>query len=378
MPLEETTQIAAPETPAVTTEAAPPAEVAKVETPPDDGGLAAALKEAQERLSASAKRGQKAEPSTAPKTDAKTEEKPAEGDKPAEAKTDEKKPEDKPAPTPEEELAKFVAEQRRASAEKAAARREKEEAKREREELARQREAMQKGQSASQEQLERLQRFEALKETDPAAAVELLMGRDQLGELVYPLLSRIKEQGEDGTGIPESDRQRSVEEQIAEGIRRHDEELQRAAAEQQRQQEAQAEAQRNQRREAYFSELQQLYRANRDKFPYLMVDPVDVPEVESLIQTTYQQTGKVLEAEAVLSHFNKQREDKAIKLAEVRAKLNPTKSTSTPLAKLPTTPKAKVDSGAAPVKAGGELANLSPKEQIARRIEMLNQLGKAG
>jgi hypothetical protein len=366
MPLEETTQPATETAPAA--EQTPQVE-AQVEESKVDPDLAAAVKEAQEAIKArvakaSSKPASKDEPKPDDKAEAKTEEK---KDEPP--KAEEKKPEEQVG-SPEEELAKWVQQQRAASQERAQARRE-------RDELAKQREAFQKEQESLKSQRELISKFESLKTTDPAAAVELLMGKESThGDLVYRLLDRLKQQGDDGTGTPETDRERLIEEKIQEGIQRHEQE--RLAAEQARkQQEEQQRAQQNQeRKEAYFSGLQQFYRDNREKFPYLMVDPVDVPEVEALIQSTYAQTGKILEAPDVLAHFNKVREDKAIKLGEVRQKLNPPAVTPTTFGKLPTTPRAKVDSEAKPAKAGGDLSSLPLKEQIARRIQMLNEMGR--
>lgn len=179
--------------------------------------------------------------------------------------------------TPEEALAKYVRETRRLQEEKKALAAEKAAAK------ARQEEAQKRWEKyASAEEL--------LGKGDRLGAARLLLGEKTVNEeLFYDLVDALKEP------------QQLTPEQIAE---KHTlavlaRERETAEAERKAQQEAViSEAERN-----YTEALAGAYRANKDKFPILRLQPVQVAEALEHVKNTYRATGAAPEPGEVLAHF---------------------------------------------------------------------------
>jgi hypothetical protein len=122
------------------------------------------------------------------------------------------------------------------------------------------------------------------------------------------------------------DEPKSVEQQIQDAIKQAmaDEKAVQEAARLAAEKEAQAkDAEASKRgKEAYFTGLQEEYKARAADYPFLTAEAVDRPEIDAWMQQEYNRTLKIPTPQQVLDHFEEVQKARAARLAAPWQRLN--------------------------------------------------------
>lgn len=296
--------------------------------------------------------------------------KPAEGEQPAAATTEtatEAKPVEETADKVSDNIARYLRQER-------LARQDRQAAKAEREALAAERVKLEAERAERSKEAD----LRALAKTNPVAATKALLGDDTLrGNFVIELLNQLAAE-ESGQPVQLTDAQReaAIVEKAKAAIRAEQEAAaakEREAAEVKRQQQV---ADNARGKEAFFTGLATQFKAERDKYPFLAAEPVDVPVIDRWLESEFNRTGKVATPAEIFTHFESLQEARAQRLAGVLGKKNGV-TTAQPAAPVKTNaaaaPVARPQDtrGSAPVtpSAHGKPTFKSEREAIIARLE---------